>query len=306
MGLSLDLRSLSPFRRFYFRHAADRANFVDNVLLLHRASKLTNFSVEVEYNPKLKPRVDLWVRFATTAKVLSIMSVKHLSSPVSPYVETLVIDIIFSNHDSEFLDRIYDEVNHWKSKEVYFKALLQCLTTVKIFGFGERFHTKDVFILVVEFLLKNAKVDQLSLCLSAPHLNPYGNDGYTLLQHLYADEFVSELDFHFCEIKPKGLVGWSSLKCLCIGYTALSEDVINKALMGSPRLEFLKLQNFIDFNRFDILSESLRKLVIDSCYSKCHELIELEIMAPKIESLEIQGNFYGKRKCEIKGQVGVG
>nr|POE48480.1 hypothetical protein CFP56_67414 [Quercus suber] len=122
----------------------------------------------------------------------------------SPYVETLVIDIIFSNHDLEFLDRIYDEVNHWKSKEVYFKSLLQCLKTVKIFGFGERFHTKDVFILVVEFLLKNAKVDQLSLCLSAPHLNPYGNDGYTLPQRLYADEFVSELDFHFCETKPKG------------------------------------------------------------------------------------------------------
>nr|POE45304.1 hypothetical protein CFP56_49221 [Quercus suber] len=117
--------------------------------------------------------------------VLSIMSVKHLSSPVlnckclmmktsmekwnlpgiasllqsSPYVETLVIDIIFSNHDSEFLDRIYDEVNHWKSKEVYFKSLLQCLKTVKIFGFGERLHTKDVFVLVVEFLLKNAKLE---------------------------------------------------------------------------------------------------------------------------------------------------
>ncbi|KAK7836433.1 putative f-box/lrr-repeat protein [Quercus suber] len=120
----------------------------------------------------------------TLLLVLSIMSVKHLSSPVlnckclmmktsmekwnlpgiasllqsSPYVETLVIDIIFSNHDSEFLDRIYDEVNHWKSKEVYFKSLLQCLKTVKIFGFGERLHTKDVFVLVVEFLLKNAKV----------------------------------------------------------------------------------------------------------------------------------------------------
>nr|POE61258.1 isoform 2 of putative f-box protein [Quercus suber] len=56
------------FTDYYFRHAADRANFVDNVLLLHRASKLTNFSVEVEYNPELKPRVDLWVRFATTKK----------------------------------------------------------------------------------------------------------------------------------------------------------------------------------------------------------------------------------------------
>ena len=47
---------------------------------------------------------------------------------------------------------------HWKSKEVYFKSLLRCLKTVMIFGFGESFHTKDVCILVVEFLLKNAKV----------------------------------------------------------------------------------------------------------------------------------------------------
>ena len=100
-------------------------------------------------------------------------------------------------------------------------------------------------------------------------------------------------------------MGWSSLYCLCIGYTALSEDVINEVLMGSPRLEFLKLQNFIDFNQFDISSESLRKLVIDSCYLKCHEPIELEIVAPKIESLEILGNFYGK-KCEVKGWVGIG
>ena len=54
--------------------------------------------------------------------------------------------------------RSYDEVIHWKSKEVYFKSLLRCLKTVMIFGFVESFHTKDVFILVVEFLLKNAKV----------------------------------------------------------------------------------------------------------------------------------------------------
>ncbi|KAK7836432.1 hypothetical protein CFP56_022498 [Quercus suber] len=91
------------------------------------------------------------------------------------------------------------------------------------------------------------------------------------------------LNWIFISMKynSQGLVGWSSLKFLCIGYTALSEDVINEVLMGSPRLEFLKL-----------------KLVIDSCYSKCHEPIELEIVAPKIESLEILGNFYRKNDEE--------
>ena len=65
----------------------------------------------------------------------------------------------------------YDEVNQWKSKEIYFEPLLRCLKIVKIFGFRNifhtsevfhtnevLFHTNEVFILVVQFLLKNAKV----------------------------------------------------------------------------------------------------------------------------------------------------
>ena len=73
--------------------------------------------------------------------------------------------------------------------------------------------------------------------------------------------------------------------------------------MGSPRLESLELHDCWDFNRLDILSESLRKLVIDSYVihmlkGKVREL-ELEIVAPKIHSLEILGNFE-KIKCRIK------
>ncbi|KAL0012665.1 hypothetical protein SO802_007773 [Lithocarpus litseifolius] len=193
------------FTNYYFRRAADYANFVDNVLLLHRASKLTNFSVEFEYNPELKPRVDLWVRFATTAKV-----------------------------------------------------------------------------------------DQLSLLLSSCF--------YKLPQHLYANEFVSELDFRACEIKPNGLVCWSSLKRLCLWNVALHKDVLNKVLLGSPRLEFLELRSCDKCNRLDIVSESLKKLVMDSYYedSEWYHPLELEIVAPKIESLEIIGDFYGMKKCQIK------
>nr|POE48473.1 hypothetical protein CFP56_67408 [Quercus suber] len=73
----------------------------------------------------------------------------------------------------------------------------------------------------------------------------------------------------------------------------MSEDVINKVLMGSPRLEFLTLETCFRFSRLDILSESLRKLVIDTCISICDKPLELEIVAPKIESLEILGNFKG-------------
>merc|ERR1711974_262498 len=56
------------------------------------------------------------------------------------------------------LIRSYDEVKHWKLKEVYFKSLLRLLKNVKICGSGEIFYTNEVFILVVQFLLKNAKV----------------------------------------------------------------------------------------------------------------------------------------------------
>ncbi|KAF3948840.1 hypothetical protein CMV_025210 [Castanea mollissima] len=81
---------------------------------------------------------------------LSIMSVKHLPSPLSkckcltiqtsmgkcdlpgigsllqssPYVETLVIDITSWGYVWPALVRDYDVVNHWKSKEIYFKVLL--------------------------------------------------------------------------------------------------------------------------------------------------------------------------------------
>ena len=44
-----------------------------------------------------------------------------------------------------------------KSKEIYFKSLLLHLKSVKILCSAETFHKKE-FILVVKFLLKNAKV----------------------------------------------------------------------------------------------------------------------------------------------------
>ncbi|KAK7818310.1 putative f-box/lrr-repeat protein [Quercus suber] len=95
----------------------------------------------------------------------------------SPYVETLNIDITSSHYVGSMLNNNFlwdqidpfldihcrhsyrDEVKHWKSREFYFKSLLVCLKTVKIFGFGERFFcTTEAFILVVQFLLKNAMV----------------------------------------------------------------------------------------------------------------------------------------------------
>ncbi|XP_050290563.1 F-box/LRR-repeat protein At5g02910-like [Quercus robur] len=202
-----------------YENAAAFAAAVDNALLLHRALKLTNFSLEFEYRayrPELKPRVDLWIRFATTAKV-----------------------------------------------------------------------------------------DQLSVCLSPASCTPVE---YTLPQHLYANEFVSILDFGNCIIEPNGLIGWSSLKHLYFGFMSLTGDVINEVLLGSPRLESLELHDCYDFYQLEIVSESLKKLVIDSYYSGSdwYFPLELEIVAPKIESLEIIGYFFLNEEVSDKGCVGIG
>nr|XP_023873449.1 putative F-box protein At1g49610 isoform X2 [Quercus suber]POE84600.1 putative f-box/lrr-repeat protein [Quercus suber] len=188
----------------------DFISAVDHTLLLHRAPKLRDFSVRFNYERDLKARLDLWVRFATTAKV-----------------------------------------------------------------------------------------NQLSLHLSPPSFLDSG--GYQLPQHLYANEFVSKFNFSYCKIFPNGLLHWSSLKHLCIGQSALCDDVIREVLMGSPRLESLELHDCWEFHRLDIVSESLRKLVIDSyvIYMCNFRELELEIVAPKIHSLEILGNFE-KIKCRIK------
>ena len=206
-----------PSLSFYsgsFKSLKDFTKAVDDTLLLHRAHKLTNFDIQFEYDyhTVLNPRLDLWVRFATNAKVEKLCL--HLWSP-----------------------------------------------------------------------------DCLDL------------DRYELPQHLYANEFVSEFNFSCCKILPNGLPHWSSLKRLSIGDSALCEDVIRKVLMGSPRLESLELHQFWGFNRLDIVSETLRKLVLDSCWQHMFESeerkFELEIVAPKIECLEILGFFYMNR-CRIK------
>ena len=218
-SLWTSLPSLS-FDSGYFEYLDDFTSAVDNTLLLHRAHKLTNFDIrfEYDYDTVLNPRLDLWVRFAT-----------------------------------------------------------------------------------------NAKVEKLSLYLWSPDCLDL--DRYQLPQHLYANKFVSEFNFSCCKILPKALPHWSSLKRLCIWNSALCEDVIRKVFMGSPRLESLELHQFWGFTRLDIVSESLRKLVIDRYVQHLFESeerkLELEIVAPKIECLEILGGFYMKR-CRIKDASAFG
>ncbi|KAL4628842.1 hypothetical protein ACB092_05G267100 [Castanea dentata] len=79
-SLWTSLPSLS-FDSGYFESLEDFTKAVDDTLLLHRAHKLTNFDIEFDcdYDPVLNPRLDLWVRFATNARVEKLSL--HLRGP---------------------------------------------------------------------------------------------------------------------------------------------------------------------------------------------------------------------------------
>uniref|UniRef100_A0A7N2LEJ2 FBD domain-containing protein n=1 Tax=Quercus lobata TaxID=97700 RepID=A0A7N2LEJ2_QUELO len=127
--------------------------------------------------------------------------------------------------------------------------------------------TNFSFLLVYESELKTrldrwvrfattGKVDRLSLRSSSSYIKPYG---YTLPQHLYADEFVSELDFHFCEIKPNGLVGRSSLKRLCIGIKDVS-TLIEVKLNFELLVKYESVEEDACKEHQDIVKELLQSL----------------------------------------------
>lgn len=87
-------------------------------------------------------------------------------------------------------------------------------------------------------------------------------------QHLYANDFVSELDIFSCYIKPNGLIRWSLLKRLNIRTLPLGEDALKKILMGSPSLESLEFSTCVWLSQLDIVSKSMRKLVINKGISR--------------------------------------
>ncbi|KAG5516751.1 hypothetical protein RHGRI_037478 [Rhododendron griersonianum] len=129
--------------------------------------------------------------------------------------------------------------------------------------------------------------------------------GYYLLpQLLYSKSSFKVLQFSKCNVMPKGVVCWNSLKKLSIGYAGLSEDVIQKILAGSPVLEILELYYFYGFNRLHISNASVKKLILRDFWEHNEEVEEeyqidrylsmLEVSAPHLHSLEILGHLRDK------------
>ncbi|KAG5516742.1 hypothetical protein RHGRI_037469 [Rhododendron griersonianum] len=60
---------------------------------------------------------------------------------------------------------------------------------------------------------------------------------YELPQHLYSNSSLRELHFSLCRVTPKRGVDWNSLKELSIGDAILSDEEIQKILVGSSSLQ---------------------------------------------------------------------
>ncbi|KAK2977120.1 hypothetical protein RJ640_017644 [Escallonia rubra] len=152
----------------------------------------------------------------------------------------------------------------------------------------------------VRFAAKN-KIEELTLDLGDDYWS-FNGSPYCLPEHLYVNSSLTELSLSQCDLAPSGHVGWGCLKSLSIGCVELDEIVLQNILSGSPRLEFLKLQDFFGIDRVDISNPSVKKLVIngyefrydneddeegidDQVYSS------LEISGPNLHSLSILGSL---------------
>ncbi|XP_065624036.1 putative F-box/LRR-repeat protein At3g18150 [Quercus suber] len=170
------------FTHTYFISSVYYANAVDDVLLLRRALKLTNFFVQFQYMPDLKPRINLWVLTMLEVKTWLPPLAKRKSLVLdtqldkwnlpgianllqsSPYLEKLVINLVPSyNSDLEFsqdfiIDNNFDHEENWKSQNREFGCLSRHLKTVEIVGFEAKCFGVKYLTGLVQFLLKHARV----------------------------------------------------------------------------------------------------------------------------------------------------
>nr|GEX81062.1 hypothetical protein [Tanacetum cinerariifolium] len=86
-----------------------------------------------------------------------------------------------------------------------------------------------------------------------------------------------------------GVISWSNLKSLYIGYGKLDENVVKNILSGSPLLENLELMDCFGFGWIDITSPSVKKLVVTG-YSEPRYIVE--IYEPHILSLTIEEGLW--------------
>lgn len=213
-----------------------------------------------------------------------------------------------TSHSSEFV-RFVD------------KTLIQCGGAkvdrfVVDFSYDLRFRT--TLNLWIRFAVKN-NVHELCLLLFSGLLS-YRHcycDHFLLPQHLYRNSILTKLSLSVCDLNPKGCISWKSLKSLSMGCMKLSDDVMQKILLGSPVLQSLELYEFYGIDKLNITSPTVKNLVVRDYYGKIIVIEEhsdeemdedepndeirnlvLEIWGPNLHSLELLGSF-SQNKCRL-------
>lgn len=142
------------------------------------------------------------------------------------------------------------------------------------------------------------KVQELELYF--PDRNHFsGIELYLLPQYVYSCSSLTVLWLTSCDFQIHGNVQWDQLESLVIdGEIVVSEDAINRILLGAPRLEVLSLALCDSSENLSIRSTSLEELVIEKRLLGEDDApsmdTELRIWAPKLTRLEMKGIPYGK------------
>lgn len=151
---------------------------------------------------------------------------------------------------------------------------------------------------------KKSKVEDLIVYLRYKY-DTYPLDAmYRLPDCLYSCSSLVNLDIEFCNLRiPTNNVSWDRLYSLRIYGYEVSQDLINKVLRGSPKLEDLILKFTENHDSLCIEHGSLIYLYVEKYYLYYEDEDpstdkELRIWTPRLETLEISGVPYAR--CSMK------
>ncbi|KAL8549979.1 hypothetical protein ACS0TY_008706 [Phlomoides rotata] len=123
-------------------------------------------------------------------------------------------------------------------------------------------------------------------------------DIYRAPECLNSCSSIRKLSLVGCNLRVRKSPTWNQLKSLQINGFSFSERLINRILLGTPRLEVFELSLVESNKNLNIRSTSLKKLKINKYLYFVDEQPSLDsilrICCPNLETLEISGVYYGK------------
>ncbi|XP_048131525.1 putative F-box/LRR-repeat protein At5g02930 [Rhodamnia argentea] len=155
-------------------------------------------------------------------------------------------------------------------------------TTISDLRFSVSSYDDDSFVDRVLTLYEWAKVKKFHLDIRAELIYPFQIDSWVRFAN---DHQVEELhlNHYIGHFSSSERISWSSLKSLSLQDVSLSDDVLQKILLGSPVLEYLNLKRCYGVK--GIHSTSLKELVIVDNNG-------LRILTPQLLLLRVTGHSH--------------